>query len=775
MRKRIILWYILIGITANLYAQSFTIEGMVLDEKRNAIEYANVMFMQPDSTIIAKTSAGSNGYFSLSASKKGDYILHVSHLGYDTQIMRLKGLDKRTKLPDIILRKATTVLQEVVVKAQSVVQQTDKTLIFPTSQQKKYAVDGFSLLNNLMLPQIDVNLLNKTVSSRGKTVTLLINGKPVKDKNEVAALLPQDILRIEYHELPTGVYAEYESVIDYITRQYKRGGYISFSGLQHTSLAAGDYFIMGRFNHDKSEHSVGYEIDYTTDTETYRENTERFVYPDETTLSRRETGEPSTDKERIHHVFYNYNYRNTDNQFNAKIGYKKAVSGQDYQSLLHYDKAFQTLTQQLSEFNHETQENPYLSLYGNIKLKNNQSLILRGDIDYSKNQYSYLYTESGEGHVSANNPVETRTTENYWHAVVGLNFKKSFDKSHGISINYYNFSDISNSLYLNNNSANRDRLVSSENLLSLTYSKRWNKTLLSFKLGMSALVYKQKGQADKVFWSGRPQITFRHIFNKKHSLQFRTDLSNSFPTLDLFTNSEQAIDFMQKRRGNPSLGITKIFGNLLSYSYTTNRFSLNAMIDHFHSWPNTSRCVFYENGYFVHSYQKGGTYNFVNSAIGISLNLVDNLLRLKVNGGLKRYDINVDKEIHLNNWYVNSNLMIYHKNFHANIYYYSSQKGAYAGLDQWENSARYGLFLTYNTKRYSLTLGTQNPFSGYHRSIQTFLDIYSRQSILFNAQNDHLFFIKATLNLDFGRTYKYSRIDNQKQSHSAILKNSKDL
>lgn len=765
----------LIGIAINLHAQSFTIEGRILDENQNAVKHTNIRLMQSDSTMVTKTIARDNGRFSLSVPKKGDYILNVSHLGYDTQYLLLKGLNKRMKLPDIILHKTAEVLDDVVVTAQSMDNRTDKTILFPTPQQRKYAVDGFSLLNNLMLPQLDVNLLNKTVSSRGKTVTLLINGKPVKDKSEVAALLPQDILRIEYHELPTGVYAEYESVIDYITRQYKRGGYISFSGLQHTSLAAGDYFIMGRFNHDKSEHSVGYEIDYTTDTETYRENTERFVYPDETTLSRQETGEPSTDKERIHHVFYNYNYRNADNQFNAKIGYKKAVTGQDYQSLLHYDKASQSLTQQLSEFNHETQENPYLSLYGNIRLKNNQSLILRGDIDYSRNQYSYLYTELGEGHVSADNSVETRTTENYWHAVVGLIFKKSFDKSQDVSVNYFNYTNISNSLYLNDNNANRDRLMNSENLLSLTYSKRWKKTLLSFKLGMSALVYKQKDQADKVFWSGRPQITVRHIFNKKHSLQFRTDLTNSFPTLSLFTNSEQTIDFMQKRRGNPSLGITKIFGNLLSYSYTTNRFSLNAMIDHFHSWPNTSGCVSYENGYFVHSYQKGGAYNFVNPAIGISLSLVDNLLRLKVNGGLKRYDINVDNEIHLNNWYVNSNLMIYHKNFHANIYYYSSQKGAYAGLDRWENSARYGLFLTYNTKRYSLTLGTQNPFSGYHRSVQTFLDIYSRQSTSFNAQNDHLFFIKATLNLDFGRAYKYSRIDSQKQSHSAILKNSKDL
>lgn len=774
-KRTVVVLGMLIGFMLHAYAQTITVDAVVLDESRTPIKDANVVLMQTDSTIVGKTSTGENGSFSITAPRVGDYILTISHIGYSLQSLFLKSLEKDVHLSEIILQENVTHLENITVTAQATVNRANKTILFPTLQQKKYSVDGFSLLNNLMLPQLDVDLLNKTVSSRGKTVTLLVNGKPIKDKNEITALRPNDILRIEYHELPTGIFAEYESVINYITRQYASGGYISFSGLQHSSIPYGNYFVMGRFSHKHSEHSIGYSFDYLRDQDTYRENEENFVYPDESVLKRNEIGEPSLERNHAHNVFYNYNFRHVDNQFNAQIGYKKDCSNQNYLSSLNYDGNDRFFVQHLSEFNQESQDNPYLSAYGRVKLKNNQSLFIRGGIDYSKNRYQYSYAESAQEQGNEDNRIEALTSENYWQTMLGLVYRKLFSKSRELSINLVNYTDVSKSMYRDDNDINQDNLTNSENIFSLNFSKQWENTLLSFSLGMSSLLYRQRAQPNKVFWSARPKITFRHIFNKSHTLQYRTGLTNSFPILSLFTDSEQNIDFIQKRKGNPSLDVTKIFSNLLSYSYSTNRINLNIMIDQFFSWPNASSCVIYEDNYFVHSYKNDGKYSFVNPEIGVSLKLVNERLSLKVNGGLKRYDVSGENSIHLNNWYIKSTLRLLYKNFNANLYFNSSQKGAYSQLVQWKNSAIYGLFITYNKKHYSLMVGTQNPFSGYQRDTQSLLGIYSNYSALHNSQNDHLLFIKATLNLDFGRSHKYSNINSQKHTNSAIMKNSKSL
>lgn len=753
-------------------AQQITLEGTVISRKQVPVEFANVCIMNTDSTIMAGGASTETGHFAIKAIPKGDCILSVSCLGFKNQTLLIKAIEHSIDVGEIILEEADETLNEVVITAKSQINKLEKTLIYPTEHQTKHSSDGFTLLHHMMIPQIDVDLLKKQVSSKGNTVTLLLNGRPVADYNEITVLRPKDIIRIEFHEMPTGSLAEYESVINYITHQSPLGGYIVATGTQQMAYGEGDYLVMARLNHGNSEQSLGYAFEYYNDSRIRRDVSETFTYPNENLLYRKEESLPSVKKNHTHHFFYNYNNRTDKLQTNLKMGYKSNVTPRnEFNSILSYRGANE-YSKQLKDNSNESQSNPYLSFYTDLKMKNQQSLFIRANIDYSKNIYNRYYQETEKN--MQPNSLQSDTDEDYWSTIVGAIYTKGFSKGREISLNFHNYTNISSSSYKNEKSTNKERLVSSESLYLLNLSKKWKKTYLSIRLGMSSLLYSQKDKENKRFWSYRPGITLRYILNERNTIQYRGALNNSFPTLDLFTDAEQNIDFIQKRRGNPLLKIVQIFSNKISYSYTSKQFTLNLSVDQFYSNPNTARKVIYENDYFIHSYTNDGTYNFINPEIGISIKSPNNLLNLKVTGGLNRYIITGSNGLRSNDWYINPSFMLFWKNMNLNIYYYSSREGVYAGLDHWSTDGRYGLTLSYNKENISLTMGTQNPFSKYERTNKIKLDIYSSQSVSYNRQNDHLFYVKLSYNFNFGHKHEFSEISTGKYTNSGIIKGSKE-
>lgn len=766
-----ILIYFLLFIPICIKAQSLTIKGTIFGEDQKPLEAVNIYIMNMDSTVVAGGSSNSTGFFDIEIPSKGNYILSTSYLGYLRQEVVLKGVEKSTNIGKLFLSGANEILDEIVVTAKSQINQSDKTLLFPTELQKKHSTDGFSLLNNLMIPQIDVDVLKKGVSSRGKAVTLLLNGRPIIDKNEITLLRPQDIIRIEYYEMPTGSLAEYESVINYITRQYKFGGYISVNGMQQTTYGEGDYLAISRLNHQNSEHTLGYNLNFLHDNKIHREISETFTYPDNDILYRTENSQPSIEKNHTLHVFYNYNFRNSQTQINVKVGYKDNTSNENFNSLLDY-KGTVGQSLKLSNNSNEKQNNPYLAFYTDLKLKKLQTLYIRANMDYSKNHYKYIYIEEQEN--SSKNQLQTNTAEDYYSTILGAIYTKILSKGREISLNLHNYTNISKSIYNSGNNMDKERFTTSESLYLFNMSKKWEKIFLSIRLGVSSLFYSQKDEKNRQYWSYRPGITFRYIFNERSTLQYKATLDNSFPTLSLSTNTEQNIDFMQKKIGNPALKIVEIFGNEFSYSYEFNRVNLNLSFNSFHSGPNTCKQVTYDGTYFIHSYLNNGRYNFINPELGTSIKLWNNLMNIKINTGLNRYIITGDNGIQRNDWYLNTSSMLLYKRISAYIYYYSSRKGVYDSLDQWTKTGRYGLVISYNNKGLSLGVGTQNPFSTYQQTNKINLNIYSSHNLSNNQQNDHLFYIKVAYNIDFGRDHKYTEIDVRKDTNSAIMKNSKE-
>ena len=66
----------------------------------------------------------------------------------------------------------------------------------------KASGNGMDLLQQMMLPRVQVDLLNNEIKATGNgVVQVRINGVKV-EQDEIKALNPSDIIRIEYHDNP---------------------------------------------------------------------------------------------------------------------------------------------------------------------------------------------------------------------------------------------------------------------------------------------------------------------------------------------------------------------------------------------------------------------------------------------------------------------------------------------------------------------------------------------------------------------------------------------
>lgn len=749
------------------------IKGIVVDDNNLPIESATIQILNRDSTLMAGGSTNYKGEFEISVTPVDSCFLLVSCVGYDSKKLLLHNIQGVVNIGTLKLESKLEQLNEVTVTAKSQLSQIDKTLIFPSELNKKHASDGFKLLNNLMIPQIDVDLLKKSVTRRGKSVLLAINGRPINNSDEINMMNPQDILRVEYHETPTGFFAGNEAVIDFIIRQYEFGGYLGINGTQHFSYVAGDYMAMVRVNHKKTELSLGYSYGYLKDKNINKNVDEMFLFPD-VELRRTENTEDmdsSVQRNKIHQVFFNYYLINKSNRFNLQLGYKEnAIPDNILQSRQFYSGKYNFI-RNLRDVTTESSKQPYVSFYTSQQFKNEQSLYAAFNLSHSRNNYSRYYEELDENNIS--NLISSDVNENFINIMTTGYYTKSFKKGNSMDIQFADFYKLTESNY-RGIFTSKEKLFTNEVLIFFYLNKQWGKLYTSFRIGGSHIQYKQSDTYKKTYTSFRPSLIIKYKLNEQNSIQYRGYWDNSFPTLSLLTDVEQSIDFLQKRKGNPNLKIMKLLSNRLTYSHISEIFNAELSLEHYNYFPTIKNSVSYSGSYFIHSYESDGTYSQLSPGIGLTLKLFENKLNFKLNAGFNYYQVTGTNKNDRMNWYLNPSIQYFYKDFSLNAFYSSPKKGLSNSLNFWNYSERYGLSASYNKNNLSFTVGTQNPFSIYKTEICKIFDKYTSRNVTYNSQYDHLLYVQFKYTFTTGRKYTYSNINSNQNLNTAILKGSKD-
>lgn len=192
-----------------------------------AVEYATVRLFSTDSIFISGVQTDENGRFDLKGINDGSYRLDIACVGFQSQNIAIDNLDRNVDLGTIHLSPVSQELDEVTVTASPVVRKIDRQIILPTKEQRKAATNGISLIQSLQLSRISVSSIDNTIKVDGNSaVQLRINGAEAS-REEVMAIRPNEVVRIEYHDNPGLRYGNAAAVLDYIVKKRDDGGNVA--------------------------------------------------------------------------------------------------------------------------------------------------------------------------------------------------------------------------------------------------------------------------------------------------------------------------------------------------------------------------------------------------------------------------------------------------------------------------------------------------------------------------------------------------------------------
>ena len=187
MKKSLLL---LAFITSNIFifAQN-KITGKLLDEKKQALSFASVQLMRPDSVLKKVVASDDNGVFAFEDIQKGKYYIEVSFLGYQKFSSPAFEINQKDiELTDIQLNTLSNELQEVTISVRKPLLEMKGDKLVMNVESSPIASQGTALEALQRAPGIIVRQ-EKEISLRGKSGILVM----IDDK--ITQMSQEDLVR----------------------------------------------------------------------------------------------------------------------------------------------------------------------------------------------------------------------------------------------------------------------------------------------------------------------------------------------------------------------------------------------------------------------------------------------------------------------------------------------------------------------------------------------------------------------------------------------------
>lgn len=665
-------------------------------------------------------------------------------------------------------------LDEVTIKARSVIEKDDRKVILPTQNQLKMSSSGIDLLSRLQLPRITVDIMSGEITTSGNgEVQLRINGVQVT-YTEVSALNPEDIFRIEYHDTPGVRYGNASAIIDYITKARKTGGSIrggAFHNLSSNRTSIDD-MLSGRYNYGKSEISANIRYiqrkgDWT------REYDERFIFPDKE-LHRQETGEPTLFNKKLLTSSLNYSLQEKGKYlFNAQFRYTLQDNPAGYE-----DRKSKLYTSDsdipLSIYDHTKEQNhlPALDLYYQQDIKNNQRLIFNIVGTYIKSSSTRVYQEKQED-LTETELYSNITGKKYSLITEGIYEKKI---AQGVLTGgLRHIQSYTNNQYLGNNAMDVI-MKQAESYAYAEYKGKIQNWGYMANMAFNRFYYSQKDNRSERYGL---QPSFLISYNPIDNLHFRyhINLKNNAPSIAYLNDVEQNIDNLQIRRGNPTLKAFRSTIQDFNAAFNTGICNIDALVSYTYEKNPIMESVLYEGGMFVHTYENQKSFQHLAAEVTFKIKPWKEYISLSVTPGISRY-------ISTGNHYLHTytlkelriNLDASYKNWLLSFMTITPPNRYAYGEQLMKGELMHTLMIGYKQPAWSVMAGIHNPFMKTYRSEnENWSALNPVKSDIHSTNMSNTFVVKVNFNLNFGRQYKSANKTIQNMdTDSGILQGTKD-
>lgn len=741
-----------------MHAQS--IKGIVVDANKQGIPSISIKLLNKDSTFVTGTTTDNNGNYVIKNNKMGEYILSYSCIGYLSQYMPVNVENEDLKVPVIVLSTDNVQLSEVEIKGQSYIRLKDRVLIIPDKKQVKHASTGYELLYNLMIPGMDIDRRGGKVTNFKGDVTLYIDGRKV-DYREVQSLRPRDVEKVEYFELPSGQYAGDNTAINYVTKKYQTGGYVSLDAEQSIGYLKGDYNGVAKLTRENT-HYTFFGGHHMQDQDGVQNSTdEQFRFDDYDVFRHSETMDSRTKSNKQYGQLHIMN-QNKKRTLLTKLSLVHDASPDVFQSNRldysgHYD-----FTQQSHSRSHSESIMPGIQLYGNFDLGKNRWLETTLNGKYTHNDYTRDYTENEF-------LSHTDVTEQFYNIDGHLKYTTSFKRNNSLSIRFDHIHEVSSSTYSGDYN-NWQHLWTSDTYLFAQYNQRIGQRFSwSVSPGMSLLMYRLHRHERFTFLSPRFNMNVSYRPANNQFLYLSSALGNNFPEISSTNNVDQAIDFMQIKRGNPDLKNTTAWVVNLVYAIQTKKLNIQLVTQYYRLLNMTTNNYYTEGDKFINSFQDGTDSNSMMAEFSLTWKITPNL-QLKNKTYAVRWIYSHPSLTH-NMLSSGADLIYYWKDFSFNLTANTPYKALNYGPSRVKTPASYGASARWSYNGWQIEAGANSPFTSYRKTLNYLdTDIYRVRTKQYNRISQQTGYIKVAYTFDFGRKTERAKKDVDTKINSAILK-----
>lgn len=749
-------------VTASAQSKTLKVSGTVKDAQDKGLVGVNIIVKSSEGTFGGVS--GRNGEYEVSFIAADTVAVSYSYVGFQTYTFSViaNGNIKR----DVILTDKSLTLGEVEVTASNINMKGDHVTYMPTKKQVNGANNGVMLLFNMMIPQLKVSPMENSVATSDQTSLGIFIDERQADANELARLRPKDISRVEYYEMPTGVFARsgIDRALNIVTKKYTSGGYVDVRTNTQVTYLQGNYSVQASFDKGNVNTLVMAGSNVAKNDNTG--STTKSDYMFDTPFTKYMYYDFNETKNLSDYGLLRATVRGKRSYFlaQAMLAWNETPDNTDVRSVSYSDNFYPAAKAFTSSYSNGL--TPSLLLSHQIRFNKKDMLNWNLSYSYSRNKTRSRYEEGDFA------PIINNAKDRYHSLVAALNYLHAFGNGGQLNFELANFLNNSNSVY-SGTSPSQQEMLTNEFLLISSYTHRFGKKFsLMLRFGIDVNTYKVNGMETVTKLYTRPGLNANYKIDGTSSLTLTAYAGSFTPSLSLMNEAEQRVSEYEIKRGNPNLLAGKPITSVLSYSKYWNKFSLAAYAMYNGTIDNYVNLFTIEGSNMVNTHINGG--NFHSYVVGVNgvLRLLSNSLQLRLSPTFSHKALTGTYRNKHNRFFIYSEVYYSTGAFSFSGYYTSPQTILVSSPVYSKSKCDYGMTVSWSHRGLFVQVGCSNIFNGKrdysknyfnYGAYNTFVKAFSRS---LGAQ----VYLNLSYNFDFGRKVKRQDVKVNTSSNSGILK-----
>ncbi len=638
-------------------------------------------------------------------------------------------------------------LEEVVIQAPKVIRKADMDVYHPSQSAVDNSRNGLQLLGNLMIPALSVDEALGSIKASGESVQLRINGRE-SSIDQVRALLPETIRRVEWIDNPGLRYGGASHVLNFIVSNPTLGGSLMARARPALNAAWGEYMADMKLNSGRSQWEVGGNYKITNKIKTHRDYTETFTYPDGSSLTRKETSNGGTMDNTMAYAYASYSYIKPDTtvlmvQLSFHDNFNERVR---YNGLLTLSDGSRSID--LTESQGSSGTTPNLSIYWQQNFNASQMLI----VDFKSSLYfGRSYSDYKERYADAGallTDVITGIKDRNQVYAIEADYVKSWRKSR-LTTGVTYTANRNRSEY---ESLGGDVFHQSQQKVYFfaEYFRRFGRWSATAGLGaqFTGFRFRESGLSTHS-WNLRPQASLTYSPAPNHNFQLNFTSWQSAPSLEETNAVPQQLDGFQWLVGNQNLKTSSSYMLTFRYGFNLPRANGSFGVRAYTSPDAITPLLSWEGQKQVTTYENSRGLQNLDFFLSPQVEIIPDWLMAS---GTLQYRIERMRgtcyDLHNNAWSGNATIQLTHWGFTLSGIYIRSQRDLWGEKISWGESINV-VTLGYGWKQWQFQAGVIMPFGKY--------DIGSKSLSKWNRNEQHrridmrMPYLQVSYNLQWGR------------------------